>query len=319
MIYPLITIGITCYNAADTILRAIEGALHQDYPNFEIVVVDDCSGDHSFDVLCDVAVKIPDKIRVFRNDGNLGVAGARNRVIAEARGDFLAFFDDDDDCSPARLSIQYNTIITYEDFSKTKNILCFGSGKKIYPNGYEVHFKAVGSEGEPPIGDDMVRYHLMMDRPQHVFYGSGTPSCSMMARKSVFESVHGFDVNMRRIEDSDICIRLGLSGTHFIGCPEEVIFQYASEGGDKNPRIGYEAEVYLIDKYKDYLKLHGVYHYAKDWTLVRYYHFSRQKRLAACQLLKMIVKYPFRTLKRFIMVAPRRLRHEWRMHQDARA
>ncbi len=313
MTYPFITVGITCYNAADTIVRAIEGALHQDYPNFEIVVVDDCSIDHSFDVLSECARQFPDKIRVFRNDRNLGVAGTRNRVIAEACGDFLAFFDDDDDCSPARVSIQYDKIMAYESEHATQNIVCFGSGKKAYPNGYAFHFKAVGSEGKPPIGDDMVRYHLMMDRPHDVFYGSGTPSCSMMVRKSVLESVAGFDAHMRRIEDSDICIRLGMGGAHFIGCPEEIILQYASEGGDKNPKAGYDAEIYLIDKYKEYLISQGRYGYAKDWALVRFYHFSGQRGRAILQVMKMGFKYPILTLKRFLRAAPRRLIHEWKM------
>ncbi len=318
MIYPLITVGITCYNAADTVARAVEGALHQDYPNFEIVVVDDYSTDHSFDVLHECAKRFPDKIRVFKNDRNLGVAGTRNRLMAEARGEFLAFFDDDDDCSSARLSIQYDKIMEYTADYKTKNIVCFGSGKKMYPNGYEFHFKAVGSERKPPVGDDMVRYHLMMDRPHDVFYGGGTPSCSMMARTSVLQSVGGFDANMRRIEDSDICIRLGMSGAHFIGCPEEIILQYASEGGDKNPKAGYDAEVYLIDKYKEYLSSHGRYEYAKDWALVRFYHFSGQRGRAILQVIKMGFVYPVLTLKRFLRAAPRRLIHEWKMKRNVR-
>ena len=318
MTYPLITIGITCYNAADTIVRAIEGALHQDYPNFEIVVVDDFSTDQSFDILRECEARLPDKIRVFRSDRNIGVAGTRNRVILEARGDFLAFFDDDDDCSPARLSIQYDRIMAYESEHNTQNIVCFGSGKKIYPNGYEVHFKAVGSEQKPPVGNDMVRYHLLMDRPQSVFYGNGTPSCTMMARKSVLQSVGGFDENLRRIEDSDICIRLGMSHTHFIGCPEEIVLQYASEGGDKNPQAGYDAEVYLFDKYRGYLAEQGIYHYAKDWVFLRFYHFSGRRSSAIMQIIKMALKYPVLTLKRFMRAAPRRLIHEWRMKQDGK-
>jgi glycosyltransferase involved in cell wall biosynthesis len=316
MTHPLITIGITCYNAADTIVRAIEGALHQDYPNFEILVIDDCSKDKSFDVLKDCADRIPERLRIFRNEKNLGVAGTRNRIIEEARGEFIAFFDDDDDCSPARLSIQYDRITKYEQDIGVDKILCFGSGKKIYPNGYAVHFLAVGSAPRIPVGDDMVRYHLMMDRPPDVFYGSGTPSCSMMARKSVFELVGGFDANFRRIEDSDICIRLGMAGVHFIGCPEEIIFQYASDGGDKNAQAGYDAEARLIEKYKDYLEEKGLYTYAKDWAKVRFYHFSGERRRVILQVVKMALKYPMLTLRRLLRAAPKRLAHEWRMKRD---
>lgn len=318
MPFPLITIGITCYNAESTILRAIEGALHQDYPHFEILVVDDCSKDSSFDILKECAARTTDKIRVFQNVENKGVAGTRNRILQEARGDYIAFFDDDDDCSTSRLSVQYNRIQSYEAEHKMIDILCFGSGKKIYPNGYEVHFKAAGSEGKPPIGNDMVRYHLMMDRPSDVFYGSGTPSCSMMGHKSVFEKVGGFDENFRRIEDSDLCIRLGLAGVHFIGCPEEIILQYASDGGDKNAQAGYDAEIRLIEKYKGILASHDLYDYAKDWANVRFYHFEGKKKAAFLQMLKMAFKYPALTIKRFLRAAPRRLAHEWRMKRGRR-
>ncbi len=315
MTRPLITVGITCYNAQDTIARAIEGALRQDYPHFEIVVVDDCSTDGSFEILKECALCSPEKVRVFKNEKNLGVAGTRNRVMSEARGEFLAFFDDDDDNEPERLSVQYERIKAYEEKTGTQSIVCFASGKKIYPNGYEVHFRAVGSQPIVPVGEDMVRYHLFMDRPEGVFYGNGTPSCSMMLRLSVLQSAGRFDAQLRRIEDSDLSIRLGLSNAHFIGCPEELVLQYASEGGDKNPRAGYEAEAYLVNKYDDFLRAHGLDRYAKDWILVRYYHFSGQGGRAVLQVLRMILKYPVLTLKRFLRAAPKRLLHEWRMRR----
>ncbi|MCH8285216.1 glycosyltransferase family 2 protein, partial [candidate division KSB1 bacterium] len=48
---PLITVGITCFNAEDTIERAVRSALNQRWPNLEVVVVDDRSTDGSFDVV----------------------------------------------------------------------------------------------------------------------------------------------------------------------------------------------------------------------------------------------------------------------------
>ena len=48
---PLITIGITCYNAEKTIRRAVDSALSQDWPNYEVIVVDDGSTDNSLKIL----------------------------------------------------------------------------------------------------------------------------------------------------------------------------------------------------------------------------------------------------------------------------
>ena len=48
---PLITIGITCFNAENTIENALESAFSQDWPNLEVIVVDDNSTDKSFEIL----------------------------------------------------------------------------------------------------------------------------------------------------------------------------------------------------------------------------------------------------------------------------
>ncbi len=105
----IITIGITAYNAGDSIECAARSALAQDWKNTEIVIVDDCSADSTFAKISALAEKHP-AIRVFRNEENRGVAASRNKIIAEAGGDFIAFFDDDDESVPQRLSVQYEAI-----------------------------------------------------------------------------------------------------------------------------------------------------------------------------------------------------------------
>lgn len=94
-----------------------------------------------------------------------------------------------------------------------------------------------------------------------------------MARKTTFEAVGGFDPTLRRVEDVDFAIRVALANGHFIGCPERLFIQYATNTADKTPEKNCEAEIRLADKYKDYLVSTGKYYYAKKWPLVRYYHF----------------------------------------------
>src|SRR5262249_22760162 len=104
---PLVTIGITAFNAEDTVARALSSALAQTWQPFEIVVVDDASTDKTRSVIEAIAARY-DIIRVVSNMANSGVASARNQIINRAKGEFLVFFDDDDVSRPNRVERQLN-------------------------------------------------------------------------------------------------------------------------------------------------------------------------------------------------------------------
>ena len=106
---PLVSIGILCFNARDTILRALRSALAQDWPSIEIIIVDDCSTDGSAEIVAS-AIADESRARLVRHDRNTGPAGARNTVIAESRGAFITFFDDDDESLPRRVSEQLQVL-----------------------------------------------------------------------------------------------------------------------------------------------------------------------------------------------------------------
>src|SRR6186997_107440 len=82
---PLITIGLTCFNAAATVGRAVTSALRQDWPTKEIIVVDDASKDMSSAILEKLASHHTE-IRIIRHRINTGLSGALNTIIREARG-----------------------------------------------------------------------------------------------------------------------------------------------------------------------------------------------------------------------------------------
>ena len=91
----LITIGITCYNARDHINRAISSAFAQDWPNFEILIVDDCSSDDSPALIRDL-IAGHNHARLIVHEKNTGAAAARETIIENATGAFIVFFDSDD-------------------------------------------------------------------------------------------------------------------------------------------------------------------------------------------------------------------------------
>lgn len=97
----LVSVVIPAYNVASHIAEAIESVLAQDYPDLEIIVVDDGSSDDTADV---VASRFP-RVHLIRK-ANGGAASARNVGIRSARGQYVAFLDADDIWLPGKLSAQ---------------------------------------------------------------------------------------------------------------------------------------------------------------------------------------------------------------------
>ena len=98
---PRVSVIIPTYNAAPFIARTLNSILEQDFSDLEVVVVDDGSTDDTT-VIVD---GFESRVRLIRQQ-NAGVAAARNRAIAEARGDLIAFLDHDDVWYPGKLRRQ---------------------------------------------------------------------------------------------------------------------------------------------------------------------------------------------------------------------
>ena len=91
----LITVVMPNYNGHSFVEQAIDSVLCQTYPNFELLVVDDCSTDDSLQLIQQKA-QCDNRIRIIALAHNVGVANARNAGIAEAKGEYIALLDNDD-------------------------------------------------------------------------------------------------------------------------------------------------------------------------------------------------------------------------------
>ncbi|HEY4761650.1 MAG TPA: glycosyltransferase [Thermoguttaceae bacterium] len=98
---PLVSVIIPTYNRRQFIADAIRSVLNQSYRNIELIVVDDGSDDGTFELVRSISPAI----RYFWQP-NAGVASARNRGLAEARGELIAFQDSDDIWHPRKLALQ---------------------------------------------------------------------------------------------------------------------------------------------------------------------------------------------------------------------
>jgi glycosyltransferase involved in cell wall biosynthesis len=309
---PPITVGICCYNAADTIERAIGSALAQTWANLEVLVVDDASTDGSAGRVAALAERHKN-LRLIRHAANQGPGQSRQTLLDNAAGDFLAMFDDDDESAPERLAVQLARIVAYERETGAELVACYASGERIYDNGYCKPIDAIGSRPQVPQGPAVADYILFHGKRPGWFYGAGTPACALMARRSTLLAVGGFDGSLRRVEDLDLAVRLALAGAHFVGCPERLYRQYATQAPDKSPEMNLRAAQQVVDKHADYLRSVSRYGYARNWPRLRYHHFRREYGRFALALLGLLCRAPVKTLSHLLQTGPRRLRHERRM------
>lgn len=309
---PVITIGLTSYNAEDTILRALESALMQDWPRTEIIIVDDASKDNSVSL---IRKKIEDKANVVLhvNETNKGAEAGRNYIIQNATGDFVAFFDDDDESLPARLRLQHEAITSYEGKKGARIVACYASGTRYYPNGHKVELEAIGSKEKVPHGSEVAARLLYFKDTPGFFYGSGTPTCSLMARRDVLMEFNGLDENFRRNGDVELAVRMALKGGHFIGTQEKCFIQYATGGADKHPEIGLAASLQMIDKHRAFLEQEGVYRYARLWQEFRHAHFAGDRTAEINTLFRLLCVAPVRTIRHLLQTGPKRYLHERKM------
>lgn len=313
----LVTVGLTCFNAQSTIGRAISSALNQDWPNIEVIVIDDCSSDGSINAV-NKAIAGDHRARLVKHDQNKGPGGSRNTVIQEAKGEFIAFFDDDDESYTNRISEQIKTLVAYEAESRSTLVACYASGGRLYSNGYLKQLPAIGSRGPNiPKGKRVVDYFLLYRKQTEWFYGSGVPTCALLARASTFAAVGGFDQKLKRVEDVDFAIRLAKMGGHFIGTTESLFLQHATTAVDKSPEENLNAEQRLVKKNKAYLLSIDRYFYALHWPKLRYWHFKRRYGHFALELLGLMMKHPIETSTHLLLTGPQRLGHERRMHRKA--
>lgn len=102
---PSVSILMPVHNAAGTVRDAVDSLLEQSWRNLEIIAVDDCSTDQSWRMLQDIAKRDP-RLRILRNDTNLGAYGTRNRALDVATGDFITVHDSDDWSHPETIERQ---------------------------------------------------------------------------------------------------------------------------------------------------------------------------------------------------------------------
>ena len=181
---------MAAYNAERTVREAVESVFHQEYSNWELLVVDDASRDSTPGILAELAAGEP-RMRVFRNERNLGFSGARNRLLelASPRAEYLAVLDSDDLSYPQRLESQVTYLQNHPD------VAAVGCCLRIM----DAEGRVLGRR-EYPLEPAEVRDRSLQVNP--------VPHSSLMVRHSVARQVGGYDSSLDCCEDYDYILRI---------------------------------------------------------------------------------------------------------------
>lgn len=218
---PLFSVIIPTYNRASMVVEAVRSVLEQTIDGVEIVVVDDGSTDGTREALRPFA----DRIRYVYQE-NAGVAAARNRGIAESRGELLAFLDSDDSFAPRMLEQARTTFERHPDVGAvfTAEIEVDSEGRP----GRVITKKTRGEFFSPAgmIGTD-------------TGVGSGRPG---IVRREWVEKLGGFDESLGPV-DSDLWIRYSFHMPMVLQ-PEPLVFR-RRHGDHHSANIRRDAEGWI--------------------------------------------------------------------------
>jgi hypothetical protein len=183
---PPLTVLLCVHNGARYLRAAIESILAQTCREFEFLVVDDASTDDSAAIVTSFA---DERIRLLRNERNLGLTASLNRGLREARGEFIARQDADDLSAPARFEAQLGVLRAQPELA-----LVGSQGWAIDAQGHTV------GRLDVPLHDGSIRWALPLLNP--------CLHTAVMFRREAILSVGGYDEAYPSCQDFELWTRV---------------------------------------------------------------------------------------------------------------
>ena len=198
---PLVSVCIPAYNSSVYIKRTMESVLEQNYKNIELVVIDDQSKDNTVEIV--ESVKDP-RVRLVKNEKNLGMTGNWNKCLAEARGDYIKLICADDVLYKDSIEKELGALLAHPEVTLVMSDTALNdeNGKrtgcfKRYPKGGLLDGKKVAKRA------------LIFKS----FFGA---PCNTLFPRSSYEKAGGFDSKFPFILDFDMWIRMACLGKIFV-------------------------------------------------------------------------------------------------------
>jgi len=224
---PVISVLVPAFNMAAYLESAIESVLRSSLNEIEVLVVDDGSTDNTGEVIESFTnyshARYDCRVR-YISQRNAGKSAALNRVLGEARGNYIAFLDADDQLPIDGLSLRYEVIRTSQ-----------GQPPELVIGGFKVfRGRKILGERTPPEENDPASL-----RRRFLFYYK-TPfhlnSC-LLAR-SLVKRVGFFDEKLMRAQDQDYSLRL-LESARKIAVIDSAVYRYRKHRTSISARVRY--------------------------------------------------------------------------------
>ena len=229
-----VSVVIPVHNRRDLVLGAIESALAQRLPAFEVIVVDDGSTD---DTAERVAAQFGGRVRLVRLPVNLGRSTARNTGVAFARGQLVAFLDSDDEWLPDKLARQVPHFAADDVMlvhSHVEIVDAAGAVRVEESRLVQRAFAAAATRGTDYAGLTQTWCRLY------------TPT--VVARRDALVAAGGFDPRLSAFEDWDLFWRVATLG-RVVTVPE-VLARVRRHAGNGAPPWRDVAEPWLLVQHK---------------------------------------------------------------------
>lgn len=140
---PLVSIIAPMYNAERYVKSMVDSVLSQTYENFELIIVDDCSTDNSFDV-AKTFEQADKRVTVLKNEKNTGPGPAKNKGLEAAKGEYITFIDLDDWVENDALEVMVKSI-------NNSDVVVAGYHQDFLNDNYELDYSVLVL---PTISDD---------------------------------------------------------------------------------------------------------------------------------------------------------------------
>ena len=272
---PKVSVIIPTHNRSEMLKKAIDSVLSQTFKDFEINIVDDNSHDNTE---LTVSKYKDNRINYVFNKGKNGPSVSRNKGIAMASSEYVAFLDDDDEWLPEKLEKQ----IAILD-SCTKDVC------GIYSNRLMINKLNGETYSENP-GVGKLRgnllYQLMIKNPIH--------TSTLVVRRECFEKIGYFDETMQYMEDRDLFIRLSMNwDIEYLDEPLTKAYYHGGEHLSRNLEGQTQGREIILDRYQKYFRKNK-----KIWSKLficlgaQYCQLGDMKK-GRSNLLKGIVIYPY--------------------------
>jgi len=278
----LISVVIPVFNAQEYIENTVDSVINQEYKNWELIIIDDCSTDDSLSIV-ETKYKSNKKIEIIKLERNSGgPAKPRNIGIKNSNGDFIAFLDQDDIWDNGKLRICCNSICDNVDF-------IYHDMRVVAENDYSVKQKILSSRQleQPVLIDLLINDNAILNS-------------SVMVRRSLLVKIGDINESKKMIasEDYNTWLRIAKITDNFLYIPKVLGSYFVHSSGASNKDM-YSSVIYATKEFMTYItprqrkkiKVQRVY------VRARYKYLNNERGAAVKALLFFCLNYGDITIK----------------------